>query len=98
MYWIRISIILIISISHILNMINGTNFTIVTNYINTNNVEINLSSYPLLYILYNYTYLIEYDPSYIKIKLDKNEHILIKDEMYKIERNSYSIELEKCSL
>ena len=95
---ISISIILIISISHILKMINGTNFTIVTNYIYTNNIEINLSSYPLLFGLYKYAHLIEYDPSYIKLRLDRNEHIPIKDEIYKIERNSYSIELEKCSL
>ncbi len=95
---ISISIILTISISHILKMINGTNFTIVTNYIYINNIEINLSSYPLLFGLYKYTDLIGYDPSYIKLRLDRNEHIPIKDGNYQVERNSYSIELEKCSL
>ena len=50
---ISISIILTISISHISKMVNGTNFSVVTNYIYTyNNIEIDLSSYPLLFGLY----------------------------------------------
>ena len=94
---ISISIILIISISSILKMINGTNFSILTNYIYTNNIEINLSPYPLLFGLYKYTNLTEYDPSYITLRMDRNEHIPINGNS-KIKRNSYSIELEKCSL
>ncbi len=95
---ISITIILTISISHILKMINGTNFSLLTNCVYTNNIEINLSSYPLLFGLYHYTTLIEYNPSYITLRMDRNEHISIKDGDYKIERNSYSIELEKCTL
>jgi len=98
---ISISIISIISISNISKMVNGTNFSVVTNYIYTyNNIEIDLSSYPLLFGLYKNETLIEYNPSYVSIKIDRNEHIPLKDEKgnFKLERNSYSIELEKCSL
>jgi len=98
---ISISIILIISISNISKMIKGTNFSIVTNYIYTNNnIEIDLSSYPILLGLYKYGNEIEYNPSYVSIRMDRNEHIPKKDEKgnFTIERNSYSIELEKCSL
>ena len=62
-------------------MIKGTNFSIVTNYIYTNNnIEIDLSSYPILLGLYKYGNEIEYNPSYVSIRMDRNEHIPKKDE------------------
>ena len=54
-------------------MVQRTNFSLVTNYIYTeDNLEIDLSNFPLMIGLINYDGQIEIDDSYITFKLEKN--------------------------
>ena len=96
-----ISLISTISFFYILEIINKSNFTLVTNYIySENNIEINFSDYPFMFGLYNYEKPIEIDNSYVTFRLDRNIYTPTKDNSgYSIlERTSIPIEIEKCTL
>jgi hypothetical protein len=98
---ISISIIILISFLYFKKMVQRTNFSLVTNYIYTeDNLEIDLSNFPLMIGLINYDGQIEIDDSYITFKLEKNVYTPTKNELgYSLlKRTSYQIELEKCTL
>ena len=98
---ISFSMIILISFLYFKKMVQRTNFSLVTNYIYTeDDLEIDISKFPLMIGLINYENQIEIDESYITFRLDKNVYTPIKNELgYSLlERTSHKIELEKCTL
>ncbi len=92
-----ITLMIIISISYTKKMIEGTHFSLVTNYIYSNNLnEIDLSSYPIMFGLASYKDIYEFNPEYVTLRVDRNIHIPYKDEngIFTINRTSHSINLE----
>ena len=95
-----IIIILLISFLYFKKMIYKTEFSIVTNYIySEEKFEIDISSFPLMLSLINYKYEKDIDDSYALFKLDLNVYtpkinnigILI------LNKTTYPVEIEMCS-
>ena len=96
-----ITLMIIISISYSKKMIEGSNFSLVTNYIYSNDLnEIDLSSNPIIFGLVSFEETHEINPEYVTIRVDRNVHIPYKNEngIYTIKRTSHSINLEKCTI
>ena len=96
-----ITLMIIISISYSKKMIEGSNFSLVTNYIYSNDLnEIDLSSNPIMFGLASFEETHEINPEYVTIRVDRNVHIPYKNEngIYTIKRTSHSINLEKCTI
>jgi hypothetical protein len=97
---ISISLTIYLIILYTTQIINRTNFSLVTNYIYSEKpLEINVSNLPLMIGLYNYDYSMNINKSYVKIKMYQNFYTPILDnEGYSIlNRTSHSIELEDCN-
>ena len=62
-------------------MIEGSNFSLVTNYIYYNDLnEIDLSSNPIMLGLVSIEETHEINPEYVTIRVDRNVHIPYKNE------------------
>ena len=98
---ISISLITLLIFYYAFQIINKSNFSLVTNYIYSNeNIEIDLSSFPLMIGLNRYELPIEINNSYVIFRLDRNIYTPIKNKSgYSIlNRTSIPIELEQCTL
>ena len=95
-----IIIILLITFLYLKEMINKSNFSIVTNYIySEENFQIDISSFPLMLSLINYKLETDIDDSYALFVLDLNIYTPIINNigLLILNKTTYSIELEMCS-
>ena len=95
-----IIIILLITFLYLKEMINKSNFSIVTNYIySEENFQIDISSFPLMLSLINYKLETDIDDSYALFVLDLNIYTPITNNigLLILNKTTYSIELEMCS-
>ena len=95
-----IIIILLITFLYLKEMINKSNFSIVTNYIySEENFQIDISSFPLMLSLINYKLEKDIDDSYALFVLDLNIYTPITNNigLLILNKTTYSIELEMCS-
>ena len=97
---ISITFIFLLSFLYLKEMIYKTNFSLVTNYVYSNDIKIDLSSYPLMIGIINYQKEIQIDNSYVTFKIDLNNYTHIKNKLGYIytKRISNPIEFEYCSL
>ena len=95
-----IIIILLITFLYLKEMINKSNFSIVTNYIySEENFQIDISSFPLMLSLINCKLETDIDDSYALFVLDLNIYTPIINNigLLILNKTTYSIELEMCS-
>ncbi len=97
---ISIIIMSLITFLYFIEMIHKTNFSVVTNYIySEENFEIDISSFPLMLTLINFKYAKDIDDSYALFKLDLNVYTPLKNNIgiLILNKTTYPIELEMCS-
>ena len=97
---ISISLTIYLIIEYTTQIINRTNFSLVTNYIYSEKpLEINVSNLPLMIGLYHYDYPININKSYVILKMYQNIYTPILDDEGNsyLNRTSYSLELEDCN-